>query len=299
MESIIANIKAHIGEPDEDSMRHYYRDIVGRMDMLCTKVDAMQNVQGGKEAHFVAQLVASEDPPRSPTLAEYGSMVIQNRGAHVDANGKQTKKKKTRLWHVADARNKGKTAVVEMLTSPSDMTQFWDEYNNGLNSVKALRVLEAQDKLWRQYPGGKEAWAWRKYVGDATDKCIAKAIEEGNDKDAATAIALRDMQLRLNKLNEKVENEKKNRLEKGHTRKGRRFGVQWSELTKELREENPRGLKYGGVCGQCKKRKQTKQVEWGCMCEGGPVKGASEVRSDKRQAVWAAPAAHSILVGAT
>ena len=79
-----------------------------------------------------------------------------------------------------------------MVSSPGNVEDFWEEYTG-------LCELEKQGKTWRQWKGGRAAWAWRKFVAEEIMADIAMETAAGNDETAATKLALERMQGRLTK----------------------------------------------------------------------------------------------------
>ena len=180
-----------------------------------------------------------------------------------------------------DARGNGKE-VVQMIPCPRDVHHFWQEYNIGINGNPSLRSLEKKSKKWRSYKGGKQYWAWRKYVGDAIDKHIEEEMREGGrTAAAATENALVKMQDRLTTLQD---TKKANRLNKMKEDGGRPNAVPWRALVHEISKEpgKGRGTSYGGKCGKCNKRHNAKTDNNKCNCDGGPSPSRSAARDIQR-----------------
>jgi hypothetical protein len=183
------------------------------------------------------------------------------------------KERITRFEAVAEARKKGNLSVKLMISSPGNVEDFWEEYTG-------LCELEKQGKTWRQWKGGRAAWAWRKFVAEEIMADIAMETAAGNDETAATKLALERMQGRLTKYKDDKMADISARVNGGAKGQGKPVGTQWSALCRELRQKKPKAPPYGGKCGACMKRKNK------CVCPGGASKSIAENRCESRRSTW-------------
>ena len=177
-----------------------------------------------------------------------------------------------------------------MIPCPVDINHFWKEYHVGEEDQRSLRSLEEESKKWRSYEGGPQAWWWRKYVGDVMDEYIKENMDGGRTVEAATEDALVKMQNRLDKILNTNKARRKNLMGEecsGTGLSGRPNAVPWRALATEISEEpgRRRGASYGGKCGQCNKRLESKNAQMKCSCDGGPSPNRTKVREVKRSEV--------------